>query len=123
MANATLVFAGLLILLGLAGFLATGNQHPTALIPAAVGLLLGICGLFARNPGRRKLFVHIAVVLGLLGFLATVSSVYKMMQIAQQQVVPLHAAVYSKFIMCILCLIFVILCVRSFITARRTRAL
>jgi len=121
MANVTLLFGGLLILLGLVGFFATGAQHPTALIPAVVGLLLGICGLLARKPERRKLFMHVAVTLGVLGFLATVSSFYRMMQIAQHQVVPLHAAVYSKFIMCLLCLVFVILCVRSFIAARRTR--
>src|ERR1700732_219076 len=108
MANVTLLFAGLLILLGLVGFFATGSQHPTALIPAGAGLLLGLCGLLARKPERRKLFMHVAVTLGLLGFLATISSFYRMMQLAQHQVVANHAALYSKFTMCLLCLIFVI---------------
>lgn len=121
MANVTILFGCLLMLLGFVGFFATGSQHPTALIPAVVGLLLGIFGLLARKPERRKLFMHVAVTLGLFGFLATVSSIYKMMQIAQHQVVARHAAVYSQFIMCLLCLIFVVLCVRSFIAARRNR--
>ncbi len=122
MANVTMRFALSLMLLGFGGFVATGSQHPTALIPTGFGLLLGICGLLARKPERRKLFMHIAVTLGLVGFLATVTSIYKVTQIAQHQVVVRHAAVYSQFIMCLLCLLFVILCVRSFIAARRTRS-
>ncbi|HWZ12263.1 MAG TPA: hypothetical protein VNX22_03890 [Acidobacteriaceae bacterium] len=120
MANVTILFGLLLVLLGLIGYIATGSQHTTALIPAGFGLLIGFCGLVARKPGRRKLFMHIAVTLGLLGFLGTVSSIYKMFQIAQHQVVARHAAVYAQFIMCLLCLVFVVLCVRSFIAARGT---
>ena len=122
MPNVTIFFGCLLVLLGVIGYIATGSQHPTALIPAGFGLLIGFCGLLARRAGRRKLFMHIAVTLGLLGFLGTAASIYKMFQIAQHQVVARHAAVYSQFTMCLLCLIFVILCVRSFIAARRTRA-
>lgn len=121
MANVTMLFGLLLMLLGFGGFVATGSHHFTALIPAGFGLLLGVCGFLARKPERRKLYMHIAVTLGLAGFVATVTSIYKIMQIVQHQVVARPAAVYSQFIMCLLCLIFVILCVRSFIAARRTR--
>ena len=41
MAKVTLVFALLLVALGLAGYLGTGSAHPTALIPAWFGLALG----------------------------------------------------------------------------------
>ena len=44
MAKVTLVFAVLLIALGLAGFLGTGHAHHTALIPAWFGLALGLFG-------------------------------------------------------------------------------
>ena len=75
MAKVTLVFAVLLIALGLVGFLGTGSEHPTALIPTWFGLALGIFGLLAISPseGRRKLFMHINVTIGLLGFLGGVS--------------------------------------------------
>src|SRR5208337_1576376 len=71
MAKVTLVFAALLIALGLAGFLGTGSAHPTALIPTWIGLALGVFGFLAMSPseGRRKLFMHINVTIGLLGFL------------------------------------------------------
>lgn len=42
MAKVSLIFAALMIALGLAGFLGTGSQHPTALIPAGFGVALGI---------------------------------------------------------------------------------
>ena len=71
MAKVTLVFAVLLIALGLVGFFGTGHTHYTALIPAWIGLVLGIGGLLAISPDerRRKLFMHINVTIGLLGFL------------------------------------------------------
>ncbi len=55
----------------MAGYLGTGSQHPTALIPAWFGLALGIFGFLAISPSesRRKLFMHINVTIGLLGFL------------------------------------------------------
>ena len=37
MAKVTLVFAALLVALGLVGYLGTGSQHPTALIPTWFG--------------------------------------------------------------------------------------
>lgn len=122
MAVVTIIFALLLMLLGLVGFLATGTHHPTALIPAAFGLVLLVCGVLACQAQRRKLAMHIAVALGLIGFLGTTPAIYRILQISQHQVVLRHAAVYAQFTMCLLCLIFVTMCVRSFIAARRARA-
>ncbi len=53
------------------GYIGTGSVHPTALIPAWIGLALGIFGFLAISPNesRRKLFMHINVTIGLLGFL------------------------------------------------------
>ena len=71
MAKVTLIFAGLLVVLGLAGYLGTGSLHPTALIPTWIGLALGIFGWLAISPSesRRKLFMHVNVTIGLLGLL------------------------------------------------------
>ena len=71
MAKVTLLFAVLLIALGLAGYLGTGSQYPTALIPTWFGVALGIFGWLAMSPSEawRKLFMHINVTIGLLGFL------------------------------------------------------
>lgn len=124
MAKLTLVFGIVLILLGIFGYTATGSQHPTALIPAGFGLLLGIFGFLAitPDPKRRMLFMHIAVTIGLIGFLGTAKALYDYVQLLQGKVFPYPSAVEAKAAMAVITLVYVILCVRSFIAARRARA-
>ncbi len=125
MAKVTLIFALLLVLLGLAGFLGTGSQHPTALIPTWFGLVLGIFGFLAinPNPGRRKLFMHINVTIGLLGFLGgAVEAIRGYVHAKSAGLEPDQIALASKLTMTGLLLVYVILCVRSFIAARRSGA-
>lgn len=120
MAKVTLVFAALLIALGLGGYLGTGSQHPTALIPTWIGLALGVFGVLAISPseGRRKLFMHINVTVALLGLIGTVVEIVRSSLSSK----PADAiAMASKYSLAGLLLIYVILCVRSFIAARRAR--
>jgi hypothetical protein len=124
MAKVTLVFAVLLIALGLAGYLGTGSQHPTALIPTWFGVALGVFGILAISPSesRRKLFMHINVTIGLLGFLGGASeSIRGYLHAKSTGVEPDAIALASKLTMTGLLLLYVILCVRSFIAARRAR--
>jgi hypothetical protein len=124
MAKTTISFGVILILLGIFGFVATGSHAPTALIPAFFGLILGILGFLANTEDAKKrmLFMHIAVTLGLLGFLGTAKSIYDYIQMLGGKQFPHPVAVEEKAAMAGLMLIFVILCVRSFIAARRARA-
>lgn len=124
MARTTVVFGVILILLGIFGFVATGSHAPTALIPAYVGIVLGILGLLsmAEDAGKRKLYMHLAVTIGLLGFLGTAKSIYDYIRLVQGQQYAHPAAVEAKAAMAGILLVFVILCVRSFIAARRARA-
>lgn len=122
MAKVTLVFALLLVVLGLAGYFGTGSLHPTALIPTWFGLALGLCGLLAMSPdaGRRKLVMHIAVTVALLGFIgAAVEAIRGYVHAASAGIAPDPIALGSKSAMALLLLIYVALCVRSFIAARR----
>jgi len=123
MAKVTVIFGVALILLGTIGFLGTGSTHPTALIPAYFGLALTICGFLANSPSdrRRMLVMHIAVTVGLLGFLG--SGVMAIVETVKAHGGPLThpAAVESQSLMAGVCLIYVGLCVRSFIAARRGR--
>jgi hypothetical protein len=123
MAKVTLVFAALLVALGLAGYLGTGSIHPTALIPTWFGLALGIGGLLAISPkeSRRKLFMHANVTIALLGFIgASVEAVLGYLHAKSAGVPVDQIALASKLTMAALTLIYVILCVRSFIAARRS---
>jgi len=121
----------LLILLGLGGFAYAVSTLPagepiakvyTALIPAVIGLILVVLGYVSKiKDNLRKHLMHVAVLIGLLGFLATVSSVMKLSSLLNGTAErPL--AVFSQFTTAVICLIFVILCVKSFIDARRSGA-
>jgi hypothetical protein len=123
MAKLTIVFGTLLVLVGIAGFVVTGSAHPTALIPAAFGLLLALFGALANteNPKKRMLWMHIAVTIGLLGFLFTIPGVIDVLRMVQGIAVKRPAAAQEQAVMWVLCGVFVALCVRSFIAARRLR--
>lgn len=121
MAKVTLVFSALLVALGLAGYLGTGSQHPTALIPLWIGLLLGIFGILAISPSesRRKVFMHMNVMIGTLGLVATIVEIIRTLLSSK----PVdQAAMASKISLGVLLLAYVAVCVRSFIAARRGRA-
>ena len=115
-------FCGFFGSLGLVGYLGTGSQHSTALIPAWIGLALGIFGFLAISPdeGRRKLFMHISVTIALMGWIGTCVEITR-------SVIAAHAvsrsadpiAMYSKEALAFLLLFYVLLCVRSFVAARR----
>lgn len=125
MAKLAIAFGVVLILVGVAGFVATGSSHPTALIPSLIGLILAVCGAVANTEDakRRALWMHIAVTVGLLGFLGTAKGAVETFKLAHGTEYPHPDAVVEKGATCLLCLIFVAFCVRSFIEARRTRVL
>jgi hypothetical protein len=123
LAKLTLALAVLLVALGLIGYLGTGSLHPTALIPAWIGLALGIGGFLAISPieRRRKLFMHINVTIALLGFIgSTVEAIRGYVHASSLGLPPDEIALASKITLAGLLLIYVILCVRSFIAARRS---
>ena len=124
MAKVTIVFGVLLIALGLVGFFGTGSAHPTALIPTWFGLALGVGGILAISPSesRRKLFMHINVTIGLLGLIGAAAEVGRSYASAiAKGLAPDPIALAAKLAMAGLLLIYVILCVRSFIQVRRSR--
>ena len=124
MAKFTLVIALVLIVLGVAFFVATGSHAPTALIPTYFGILLGIFGLLAntRDSKRRMLFMHIAVTIGLIG---VIFPGYRggsdFIASTRGQAVLRPLAMKEELAMAGICLVFVVMCVRSFIAARRAR--
>jgi hypothetical protein len=123
LAKVTLIFAILLIALGLIGYFGTGAAHSTALIPAWFGVALGIGGLLAISPreSRSKLFMHINVTIGLVGLLGgAAEAVRGYLHSKSAGVAVDEIALASKLTMTGLLLLYVILCVRSFIRARRS---
>lgn len=124
MPRITIVFASLLILLGLFGYFVWGDQQSwTALIPSFAGLLFLITGLIALKDRCRKHAMHIAAVLSLLLIAGTFRSLPKFLQLMQGEDVARPLAVKVQSISFILTLVFLILCIRSFVLARSAQKL
>ena len=126
MAKTTIIFAVLLIILGLVGFIYTGSIHYTALIPMWFGIAMGIGGFLAISPSesRRKLFMHINVTIGLVGLLGALIEALRGYGAARSAgLEPDYIALASKLTMAGLLLIYVNMCIKSFIEARRARKL
>jgi hypothetical protein len=122
-ATPTIIFGILLGLVGVVGYLGTGGEHRTALIPAYMGLPFILLGALAYRDGWRKHVMHLAAALGLIGFLVTAYLAWPgLVTLAAGGQVEHPAAVYSKSVTALLCAVFVALCVNSFIQARRRRA-
>lgn len=119
MAAKTVGIAVALILLGLAGYTFSGFISVTALIPAFFGVVLLILGILARDDRRRKLAMHIAAAVGVLGFLGSVRGLMKLPALMQGEPMERPMAVLAQSIMALLTAFFVGLCVKSFIDARR----
>lgn len=124
MAKVTLVFAVLLVILGIGFYFGTGSQHPTALIPLWFGVALGVFGFLAISPNekRRKLFMHINVTIGLVGFIGAAWRALSSYGHARSLGVdPDTIALSAQAAMAGLLLIYVLMCIKSFIDARRSR--
>lgn len=120
MPSTAIISGVLLILVGIAGFgfsILDGANAPTALIPAAFGLLLVILGLIAKSKENLRMhLMHAAILVGLAGFIIPLTRL-----IPQLSQIRVSLAVLSQVAMSLICLVFVILCVKSFIDARRNR--
>ena len=113
-----LVTGALLVLTGIGGYAAF--QSPTALIPVAFGVLLAACGLVARKEHLRRHAMHAAAAVALLGFLPSVPGLLGIPDLLAGEAAR-PAAVVLRSLMAILCLGFLVVAVRSFVTARRAR--
>jgi hypothetical protein len=106
-----------LIILGIVGWIP--HRAPTALIPAYAGAIIGICGLVANDPAYRMHAIHAAVLVALLTLIGAGS---RLILALVRQSFPTRTALISQIGTTLLCAIFVVLCVQSFVAARRGRS-
>ncbi|QVL33715.1 hypothetical protein KIH39_07355 [Telmatocola sphagniphila] len=129
----TIVFGLLLVALGYVGYempdllgalpMKEGQVAPpsiTALIPAFLGLALILCGLISlAAPGARKHAMHFAAMLGLFGIIGAL--VRPIMLLTKGELNFGSSPFRSQMLMCLISMIFLYLCVNSFISVRRAR--
>jgi uncharacterized membrane protein len=114
----TVVCGILLIALGVGGYVLPETKSVTAFIPAAFGVIFVVLGVLARQENLRKHVMHAAAALGVIGLIAALARLLPAVFKADVIVSEAHIALA---LMALICAVFVALCVRSFIQARRSR--
>jgi hypothetical protein len=108
-----------LILVGIAGYvwgMLGDRASVTALIPAFFGLVIALLGAFAKsNESLRKHLMHGALLVALIGFIVPA---YRLLSMGGA--ISLTPAVVSQAAMALLCLMFLVLGIQSFVNARRS---
>lgn len=122
MTTITLAVGAVLTVLGIAGYLLTSAVSLTALIPSLVGVLIGVCGVLARQETLRKHAIHAALAIALLGALGSLMNVVKIGQVFAGTAERPAAIIVSTVMFGVL-VAYIALGVRSFIAARRGGAL
>ena len=110
--TATIIGSLGLIATGVGFYFGTGTSSITALIPAFMGAPLLACGLLALNPGARKITMHIAAVIALLGAIGSTRVFMKWADLST-------AARSAQLITLLICVILVCVYIGSFVKARR----
>ena len=111
-----------LLLIVWAALFSIGSKSFTSWIPSFIGLPILLAGVLThRLPAKRKLFMHIAVVFGLLAFLGGFRFFSGLNSDAGLFAKPKAAS--SQLMLLVTGGIYTLACVRSFIWARKNAAL
>jgi len=125
MPSLSMLFGFILAVLGVAGFISTGSSSYTALIPAIFGIILYVCGRVGMSaPKTRKHVMHVAALVSVVGILGVVPRFAGKLPalFSGQPVEPSATAVILQLVTAILLVVFLILCIKSFIDARKARS-
>lgn len=115
MARLGIVFGLLLCGLTVVALLGMTSKAPSQFIPMMVGIPILFCGVVGLNPHRRKHSMHGAASVAVLGLLVGSGlSIYCGANLPGERDIFRVATVLAA-----LCLIFVVVCVVSFVHARR----
>lgn len=122
MPSTSIACGTLLILIGILGAIA-GQLHGkfsfTALIPAVFGVLLALCGFLAwKKESLRKHLMHGALLVALLGLIGTFFSPGIRGAISSGHIAD-GTSFTAQISMAAVCLLFLILGIKSFIDARK----
>ena len=121
MANLSIIYGIIFILMGLISYFGISSESITALIPAFFGIPMLVLGWLGLNEKYLKHAMHGAAVLMLLGFFGTVGGLIKFFKMLAGAETARPAAVTVQAIMALMCLVFLIFAVKSFIDTRRNK--
>lgn len=121
MPKITIVYAVILILIGFIGYLASGMESITALIPAFFGVVFLVLGVMAIFKNMRQNAMHVSSVLALIALIFTIGGIFDIGTMLSGGEIERPGAAVSMAFMAIFSLVYFILCVWSFISVRLKR--
>ena len=121
MPQISLGFGTGLIILGTGAYLASGQTSPTALIPAAFGIVLVALGVVAKRASSTKHAMHAAAVVALAGFAGSANGLPDLLRLLAGGELERPLAGVAKSLMALALATFLGLCVQSFRQARKAR--
>lgn len=122
MPTTSIIFGTILATAGVIAYIATGASSPTALIPSGFGAVLLACGIAGVTfPKARMHVMHVAALAGLLGTLGGLGMGLPATPALLAGTAERPLAVIMQLVLGSFSLVFLVLCVRSFIAARRAR--
>lgn len=108
--------------LGPVAYLGSGGASATALLPSALGVVILVLGLVARNPERRKHAMHGAAVVAAVGALGSLRVVADVPAAVSGDGDVSGWAVGGQLVTLALCGALLAVCIGSFRAARRATA-
>jgi hypothetical protein len=108
-----------LIVLGIGAYVLSGMVSMTAMIPAAFGLVILLLGLAGRQESRRKMTMHVAMLVALVGIIGSVDGLADVPALVSGGVLERPAASIAKALMAVVLIVYLVMGVRSFVAARR----
>ena len=119
MARVTVGFGAALVALGIIGYVGSGADSITALIPAFFGVVFAVLGFVGQREDRRMLTMHLAALLAVIGIAGSIMGLVDLPDLIAGNDVERPWAVAVQSIMAAGLVVYLVMAVRSFIAARR----
>ncbi|WP_442506213.1 hypothetical protein SH528x_005045 [Novipirellula sp. SH528] len=121
MSRIAIVFGLLLCIVTMMALMLTMQKMPSQFCPMMFGIPMLFCGVVGLNPHRRKHAMYTAAAIALLGTLTGGSSVLFAMFRALRGIEVNSLAMEVVIAMTVLCTIFLVVSLISFVQTRRRR--
>ena len=125
MTKTTMVFAVLMIALGIAAFVGAGRSNSMVLVPMWWGLAMGVLAFIGikRSEKKRNLFIQFNAVIAVIGIIWAAAEAIRGYGAARMAgVAPDRLALYSEIAMAILLFIYAAICMRWLLELRQVPA-
>lgn len=112
----------ILIALGILSYILTGAASATALIPAFFGIVFAGLGFLGnKSESMKKHAMHAALLLAILGLAGSFGGLISMIGAIAGEMPERPAAAIGQAIMAVVCIVFLVAGIKSFIDARKNK--